>query len=140
MDKDIRKPKVREYILRNIKPDDAKNHHDLLRKIFRLEMEYRENDEELDYFENLYQCALLLYLIGDLNDVEIMWEAKHINMDTGCGFDIEFLVGAGAKKTIDYLKNKGAHKIADRLNFCKESGGFDELDKWYKFIEGYYYA
>jgi hypothetical protein len=42
---------------------------------------------------------LLLYLVGDPADVAVMWEAKHINMDTGCGFDGQFLVGATPLRT-----------------------------------------
>jgi len=57
-------------------------------------------DGEIDYYENLYWCALLLYFVGDPADVPLMWEAKHIDMDTAFGFDTQFMFGAGVDATI----------------------------------------
>jgi hypothetical protein len=36
-----------------------------------------------------------------------MWEAKNIDMDTGCGFDTQFMVGARVDETIEYLEEHG---------------------------------
>jgi hypothetical protein len=41
-----------------------------------------------------------------VHDVALLWQAKQINMDTGAGLDIQFLVGAGVEETIEYLRAK----------------------------------
>jgi len=55
---------------------------------------------------------------GYLRDVEAMWVAKHLNMDTGCGFDVENMVGAGVEQTIEYLQQRGADEAADYIEEC----------------------
>jgi hypothetical protein len=70
-------------------------------------MEYRRTHGSDEYFENLYWCAFLLNLVGDPSDVPMMWEAKHIDFDTGAGFDVQFLLGASVEPTFDYLLHHG---------------------------------
>lgn len=54
---DIHSPSSREQALRNILPEDAKQHQPLLQEIFRREMEYRKSEGDQAYFENLYWGA-----------------------------------------------------------------------------------
>lgn len=92
---DLNNPRQRRALLLKIPPsrEVVRKYHAELLDLFRREMTYRradrpaEGDDESDYFENLYWCGLLLYLVGDPADVPLMWEAKNINMDTGSGFD-----------------------------------------------------
>ena len=122
----------------------GKYHAELL-DLFRREMTYRradaptEGDVESDYFEHLYWCGLLLYLVGDPTDVPLMWEAKNINMDTGCGFDGQFLVGAGVEKTIKYLEERGQKAPADFLKGLKALEELDDLQGWEKVRIHYFY-
>jgi hypothetical protein len=140
---DLDSPEGRRAVLSKIPPERAvvKPLHAQLREIFRREMEFREAlgddsvSDDADYFESLYHCGLLLYLIGDPADVPLMWEAKHIDMDTGCGFDAEFLVGAGVEKTIAYLRENGHGEIADYL---VEQELVDRKE-WEQFQIGYFY-
>jgi len=91
----------------------------------------QSNDGE--YFENLYWCALFLYQLGFLDDILPMWKAKHVNMDTGCGFDIQFLVGAGVDKTLSFLTDSDeadAKKAHSYILSCKEAGDFSNLPSW----------
>jgi hypothetical protein len=138
---DFRDPKHREAFLKSVEPtrEAVKPVHRELVELFKREMEYREGSGELDYFEQLYWSALLLYLIGDPADVPLMWKAKHINMDTGCGFDGQFLVGAGVEATIDYLDRNGAVEIAGYVREMEERGEVDDLETWEKFRIGYFY-
>ena len=69
-----------------------------------------------------------------------MWEAKHINMDTGCGFDIQNLVGAGVKNTILYLEERNLGKIAQHLRACEKNGRFDYLPEWTRQRTDYFYG
>ncbi len=96
-------------------------------------------DEDDLYFEQLYWCALLLYLVGDPADVPLMWEAKNINMDTGSGFDVQFLVGAGVHETVSYLQAHGNDEIAAYLQQCEAAHDFDDLPGWEQFRIEYFY-
>ncbi len=140
---DLESPEGRRSALAKIPPkrEIVETLHAQLREIFRREMEFREAlrngsvSDDGDYFESLYHCGLLLYLVGDPADVPLMWEAKHIDMDTGCGFDAEFLVGAGVETTIAYLRENGHKEIADYL--VEEE--LDDLKEWEQFRIGYFY-
>jgi len=112
----IDSPSDREATLRGILPESAKARHELLRKIFLAEMDYRREGEDHEYFENIYWCAYLLFLVGDPSDTEPMWRAKHLDMDIGSGFDMEYMVGAGVKQTVDYLSQQGLERIADDIS------------------------
>src|SRR5215203_3225581 len=94
---------LRDEIYKLIPLKDVFPFHSLLKALFNLEVNYR-NDEHNDgeFFENIYHCAFFLFTIGDLNDVMPMWKAKTSNFDLGCGFDIQFLVGAGVEETTEY--------------------------------------
>jgi hypothetical protein len=139
-------PKERKNCLQGINPKNAKEYHSLLLEIFRLEMEYRADEGALDddgedFYENVYWCGLLLFCIADLNDIGIMWKAKHLNMDMGCGFDIQFLLGSGLDKTVDYLNASNEEdKILEYIEKCHQCGDFDYLDEWKESKIAYFYG
>jgi hypothetical protein len=141
---DLNDGRSRQQLLEKIPPDRAavKKLHQILLDLFRREIASRRRegyDLEDDLFENLYWCALLLYLVGDPADVPLMWEAKHINMDTGCGFDGQFLVGAGVEETIKYLEEHGQKAPADYLKDLKSFKELDDLQGWERFRINYFY-
>ena len=137
MTKPLDTPRGRAEFLQAVNPADATASHQHLRDIFQAEMAYRENDDDHDYFESIYHCAYLLFCVGDPSDVPAMWAAKHINMDTGTGFDIEFLLGAGRDATDAYLRANGFGKIAQELTHrgVRE----DELAEWSVYRQNYFY-
>jgi hypothetical protein len=137
---DLTDPAQREQALRQISPEHVKQHHVLLREIFSAEIEYRRRDEEWEYFENLYWCAWLLFLVGDPSDVEQMWVAKNLNMDTGTGFDEENMVGAGVGLTIEYLRRHNLNQIAERLGSRFKSECNEELVQWSADKRSYFYG
>jgi hypothetical protein len=124
-------------VLAGIEPERARAQHSLLRAIFRAEVADREADGDSEHFENLYWCAFLLYHVGDPDDVPMMWRAKHIDFDTACGFDVQFLLGAGARRTLDHLADTGHDDIVRALS------EYPELDEdpreWETFRRGYFY-
>jgi hypothetical protein len=67
-----------------------------------------EIDSEL--FSESHEClrilCFLLFSIGNVEDCELIWKAKMLNMDTGCMIDTVYLCGAGYNKTLFYLINK----------------------------------
>jgi hypothetical protein len=141
-------PAFRATIYAALHPRPTGEDRHLLRHLLELEMDYRRREEnDDDYFENLYWCGLLLYQLGVVEDVILLWRAKHVNMDTGIGFDIQFLVGAGVDETLAFLKSTStlptssagdddvddrgdAKKAHDYIVACRDGGDFDDLDRW----------
>jgi len=136
---DIHSPSSREQALRNILREDAKKHQPLLQEIFCREMEYRQSESDQAYFGNLYWCAYLLFHVADLRDVEAMWVAKHLNMDTGCGFDVENMVGAGVEQTIEYLQQRGADEAADYIEECLAEDSQADIEQGSRDRRRYFY-
>jgi len=98
----------------------------LLRDILRAEMRAWGQDD--GDFENLYQCAFLLYQVGDVDDAPLLWEAKSIDFDSFCGFDFQYVLGAGVERTLAHLRSGGHADAADYLTECL---AFDpDLDAW----------
>ncbi|MEM9070017.1 MAG: hypothetical protein AAGE52_16030 [Myxococcota bacterium] len=129
--------KLRTRIYQAIHPAATPQHANLLRSLLTHEVAFRRRDHHLvgpeNAFENLYWCALFLHQIGDLEDVLPLWRAKHTNFDTGCGFDTEFLVGAGVEATLAFLKasdDPDAPAAHDYVRMCNDAGAFDELAQW----------
>jgi hypothetical protein len=131
-------PAGRERLLADIDPQRAGEHHALLRSIFQAEMEHRRDGGGDKFFENLYWCAFLLYLVGDPSDVPMMWHAKHLDFDTGCGFDVQYLLGAGAQPTLAYLTDHGYADIAQELSAYPELS--EDPQDWLTFRRGYFYG
>jgi len=143
---DLGSPLERGALLLKIPPDReiVRKYHPELLDLFRREMAYRrgdsaQNEDESECFEQLYWCALLLYLIGSPADAALMWEGKQINMDTACGFDVQFLVGAGVDETTQYLETHGQKEPAEYLKSMKDHGEFDNLSQWEQFRVHYFY-
>ena len=146
---DLTRPRDRRAVLNSISPDreDPRKYHEELLQIFRKEMAFRcgsEPDEAVyrdkaDYFESIYQCALLLYMVGDPADAPLMWEAKHLNMDLGCCFDLQFLMGGGLLETIEYLEAHGHLDIANRLRGEISDGDFEDIVEWEQYRIDYHY-
>lgn len=126
-------------MLAAIRPEDATAHQDLLRAVFRAEMDHRRQPGAHEHFENLYQCAFLLNRIGDPSDAPMMWEAKHIDMDTGAGFDVEFMAGAGIQPTLRYLRRHGHRKLARELRRSLNHADPD-LAEWVAYRRRYFYG
>ena len=143
---DLTTSRGRRALLKAIPPDreTVRKYHVAILDLFRREMDYRRHgepndDPEFDGFENIYWCGLLLYLAGDLADVSLMWEAKQIDMDTGCGFDIQFLLGAGVEPTLRFLEENKLNSIADYILSAGQYGDFDNLAEWERFRIQYFY-
>lgn len=146
IDIDIEAPADRKFALRAIAPEDASSHHSLLRRMFTAEVEFRRRiahddlgDDDWDpawgeddnYFENVYWCAWLLFLVGDPADVPAMWHAKYkVDFDLQCCFDTESMLGGGPMRTVAWLREQGMHEIADGLTqWCEDDYG-EQLARW----------
>ncbi len=137
----LQDPSFRESLLKELHGIVNQSHAQLLREILTREMEYRRAEPTGDLYENLYWAAFLLYRIGDLNDVLLLWRAKNLDFDTFCGFDIQFLVGAGVNSTIQYLHpsfDPEAWKAEAYILGCKNSGDFEDLEGWFDWRMTYF--
>lgn len=154
LDVDLETPAGRKLALRAIAPEEASLHHELLRRLFTEEVEFRRRlahddlgdegwdpawGEDDDYFENIYWCAWLLFLVGEPSDVPSMWHAKYkVDFDLGGGFDIENLLGAGPARTVEWLRERSMHEIAEGLAHWCENDYADELTRWSEYRRGYF--
>lgn len=122
--------------------NEISSYHSLLKALFEQEVKYRNNElEDGAFAENIYYCAFFLFTIGDLNDVITMWRSERSNFDLGCGFDIQFLVGAGVEETINYLRQSKDVSASDALQYieaCKSAGDFDNRQEWINQKKAYF--
>ena len=58
-----------------------------IRELTRAEIAANRADDEIGCGNALYGLCVLLYLVGDPEDVALVHEAKFLNMDTGCMID-----------------------------------------------------
>ena len=136
---DISRPSQRQQALKSIQPVDAIKNHDLLKEILKLEIADWKLEAGPSIKENLFHCGFLLHLVGDYEDVELMCEARNINLESSCGFDVQNLVGGGVEETIDLLEAAGKDKVADEIKAAYYYKDFDDLPKWIAFKKKYYY-
>lgn len=104
----------------------------LLRFLLEQEMACRQNDYETDV-DSIHLCGFLLFLLGQLEDVELLWQAKRTTFDTWCGFDIQFLVGAGVSPTLAYLQpiqKEWAKAARTYIEECQRLGNFSDLESY----------
>ena len=81
--------------------------------------------------DTLHLGGFLLFLLGQLEDVELLWQAKTANFDTGSSFDIQFLVGAGVVPTMAYLQSiqqEWAEKARTYIEKCEQAGDFQDME------------
>ena len=72
----------------------------------------------------------MLYLVVDRAGVPAICEAKNINLDTGCGFAGQFLVGAGVQQTIGCLEINGNREIVDYIKKLENAQDRSDLGEW----------
>lgn len=133
----------REQLYQAMHPSPSPQHAELLRALLAHEVAFRDSDEDDpgDAFDNLYWCALLLHQLGRLEDVLPLWRAKMTNFDTGCGMDIQFLVGPGVERTLAYLVESSepdAAKAYECIAKCHAAGELGAMDEWLALRRAYF--
>ena len=92
-------------LLTSRRPDDAP----LLRELTRLEIDSVDAAGD-GCGDVLLACCWMLLLVGDLADVELIWQAKNLNFDTYSYIDSVFLIPGGVQMTAEFAR---AHGLAD---------------------------
>jgi hypothetical protein len=134
-------PEFRRHVLREIHLRPTSDASGLLREILSLEAADRASGDNPDFYENLYWCAYLVWRLKRVEDVRALWRAKNTNFDTGAGFDVQFLTGAGVEETIRYLlaqSDPESSAAAAHLLKRRDAGDFDALEDWAVWREGYF--
>ncbi|MBL8735793.1 MAG: hypothetical protein JNL12_05140 [Planctomycetes bacterium] len=92
------------------------------------------DDTDGNGFENIYQCALVLFDVGQLVDVMPLYRAKLTDFDTGLGMDGEFLIGAGLRATKEHVAKLAAAGEPRAADLLKYLGLMDDqparLEEW----------
>ncbi len=102
-------PSERKKRLATIPDKPNESHRALLLALFRAEMQFRDDlwhgrvSDDDDHFENIYECAFLICQLGRVEDVFLLWNAKHLNMDVGASLGVEYFLGAGLETTLKFL-------------------------------------
>lgn len=115
-----------------------KKHRESIRKLLHQEMENRVAED----FEVLKLLCIMLFAIGNVEDTELIWQAKRKNQDTGSYIDVQLLCGAGVEETIVYLEKKGGEQAHDQVLYLKKCELYDFVDfskdKWLSGYKAYY--
>jgi hypothetical protein len=68
-----------------------------------LEQEIEHHRYNQGFSESIKVAAFLVFVLAEVEDVQLVWKAKTTSFDTMCGLDDQLLIGAGSAVTLDYL-------------------------------------
>lgn len=129
----------RAAVLKEIYKTFTANDRSLIRFLLEQEIIYHANEWAIG--ESIRLCGFLLFMLANLEDIHLLWNAKTANFDTMCGFDIQFLVGAGVTTTIAYLQpiqEEWAQEARTYIEECQQSGDFRDLERYSEAMHAYF--
>jgi len=121
----------RASVLKALSKKNSQEDRPLIRFLLEQEIVYHENAWGI--FESIRLCGTLLFLLAQVEDVHLLWEAKTANFDTMSGFDVQLLVGAGVAPTLAYLQQieeEWAEDARIYLEECQQAGDFQNLERY----------
>lgn len=80
-----------------------------------IEQETIRHRKEWGCFMSLSNCAEMLYQLKQVEDVPLIWAAKHSNWDASMTILSHMLCGPPVKDTLEYLKNTKHTELRDAL-------------------------
>lgn len=93
-----------DYIISKFGVYPKEEDRDEIRELLNKEI---DNEPFSESHECMRILCFLLFSIGYVEDCELIWKAKMLNMDTGCMIDTVYLCGAGYNETILYMNKRG---------------------------------
>ncbi|MFK0522090.1 hypothetical protein ACINKY_07730 [Paenibacillus illinoisensis] len=97
------------------------------------------NAVDNDYLRIL---CVMLFAIGQVEDTQLIWQAKRKNQDTRSYVDVQLLCGAGFEETIIYLEQLGEQQAEEQLQYLKQCELYDFVDfskeEWIAQYKQYY--
>lgn len=121
----------RASVLKALCKNFSQEDRPLIRFLLVQEIAYHENTWGI--FESIRLCGAMLFLLAQVEDVCLLWEAKTANFDTMCGFDSQLLVGSGVTPTLAYLQLVEEEWVEDArvyLEECQQAGDFQNLERY----------
>lgn len=121
----------RAAVLKALSKNFSQEDRPLIRFLLEQEVAFHENSWGI--FESIRLGGALLFLLAQVEDAGLLWEAKTANFDTMSGFDIQLLVGAGVTPTLAYLQQVGEQWAEDArvyLEECQQAGDFQNLERY----------
>lgn len=83
----------------------------LIRELTQLEIDaVRDADDGCG--DVLLACCWLLFMIGEVGDAALIWNAKNVNFDTHSYIDSIFLIPSGAAATAAFARSTGLSDLA----------------------------
>lgn len=123
---------ARTLILNEVQKTLSLKDRALIRFLLEQEIACRQNEVETGD-DSIHHCGFLLFQLGQLEDIELLWWAKRASFDTWCGFDIQFLVGAGVSSVLMYLhsiEKVWAEEARTYIEECQRAGNFNDLEEY----------
>lgn len=123
---------LRAHVLQALQNTLSLNDRPLIRFLMEQEIVCRQNDIETED-ESIHYGGFLLFLLGQVEDVELLWRAKNANFDTACGFDGECLLGAGVASTLVYLSSieqEWGQKARSYIEWAQQGGSLSDLESY----------
>ena len=109
-----------EAILKKFGICPSKKDYDEIKQLLIDDVQKHEDSGCGEYLRVL--CFMIFYY-GHVEDCELIWKAKNLNMDTACCIDIGLTCGAGYTETINYLSSKpDLIAMKSYIEFCNNCG------------------
>lgn len=123
--------KQRYATLLAIQYDFQERDKELVRYLFQQEIDSLIDDDTMGTTAALLLAAYLLARYKDPVDIPSFYEAKHIDMDTASGFDIEFMYSALGCGTYEYIRTHFPDLYEDIKDEEEDDRFFQDLDSWW---------
>lgn len=95
-------------LLSSFTPADAP----LIRELTRQEIA-AVHDADSGCGDVLLACCWLLFMLGHVEDVALVWRAKNVNFDAHCYIDSVLLVSQGADATARFARSQGQTDLVE---------------------------
>jgi hypothetical protein len=102
-------PEGRHALYKVFLEQDALPFSEIIRECFQREIEFRnalwdgKATDDGTFSEGIFQCAFLIYRMGRTEDLPLLCQADHLNMDVG-ELDPMFFVGPGVTEAIAFFE------------------------------------
>ena len=105
----IAMPEERQALYKFFLEQGALQFSEILIESFQREIEFRNAlwdgrvTDDGTFYDGIFQCAFLIYRMGRTEDLPILCQADHLNMDVG-ELDPMFFVGPGIEPAIEFFE------------------------------------
>jgi hypothetical protein len=108
----LTRPALVAALLSSFRPADRA----LVRYLTQFEIEKARAEQVGGTGDVLIACCWLLFMIGQVEDSQLIWEAKELNFDTFCYIDSVFLIPEGIEATVAFARSNGLTDLEDYIS------------------------